>query len=461
MSVEAGAAAAALRAGAAALLATAAGCAVLGGLRRATPSGRAAALGVLGALLVTPWVWLGYGWSSLLLAPHRAIAEGALVALLAAKLIPVAAGVRAAAPPPPMRATGEFLLSVHGAASRARQTWWRSRFGSLRPVLWTGGVVFVFAFGDFELTVLLGLTSWTSALFDAHAGGQPAVTGLRAAGLPLAVVGIPVLAIATSARATAREAAGPSPAAARNHHAVTWTVLGGALVLALLVPAWVVTGRGVSADAWTGTLTSARTWSDLGRSAMGAALAAFAALELAAAAWRSRARAWLAPLLCAPGCAGGLVVALTVQSGIDSIGLGALHGTPLPWLAALTVIAMPPAVLLVALDTSRRDRADVHQARLLPAGPGRRALLRRLTGAPRVLAFAVLFATLTFEVVASAVLAPPGAPPVAVRLYNLMHYGHSDALSASLLIAITAVWTALAAVTMLWAGSGRVPRQAP
>ena len=41
--------------------------------------------------------------------------------------------------------------------------------------------------------------------------------------------------------------------------------------------------------------------------------------------------------------------------------------------------------------------------------------------------------------VVAALLAPPASPPIAVRLYNLMHYGRSDALASSLVVAVALV----------------------
>jgi ABC-type Fe3+ transport system permease subunit len=53
------------------------------------------------------------------------------------------------------------------------------------------------------------------------------------------------------------------------------------------------------------------------------------------------------------------------------------------------------------------------------------------------------------DLAASGLLAPPTMPPVLDRLYNLMHYGRTEALSALTLVAMVAPLLLLALVRVL------------
>jgi ABC-type Fe3+ transport system permease subunit len=68
---------------------------------------------------------------------------------------------------------------------------------------------------------------------------------------------------------------------------------------------------------------------------------------------------------------------------------------------------------------------------------GRAGRLRwRLDLRARFWVFFLLFCWAYLELSASAILAPPGHTTAVVRLYNLMHYGRSQVLSAMVLAAL-------------------------
>src|SRR5262249_23651968 len=83
-----------------------------------------------------------------------------------------------------------------------------------------------------------------------------------------------------------------------------------------------------------------------------------------------------------------------------------------------------------------------HLAQLLrtaPARAQRRAAIELqwvMRGRAKLVLALLLFAWTCFELVASAMLAPTGSTPVAVPLFNLMHYGHSVMLSAMVLVVL-------------------------
>src|SRR5262249_21697536 len=71
----------------------------------------------------------------------------------------------------------------------------------------------------------------------------------------------------------------------------------------------------------------------------------------------------------------------------------------------------------------------LHLAGLLPR-PVNRTLRWMLETRRQAWALFLLFCWGYFDLTVSAMLSPIGVTPVTVRLYNLMHYGHTPVLSA-------------------------------
>lgn len=74
-----------------------------------------------------------------------------------------------------------------------------------------------------------------------------------------------------------------------------------------------------------------------------------------------------------------------------------------------------------------------------------RGVLWELEGKGRFWAIFLLFWWGYFDLTASHILAPSRVTPVLVRLYNFMHYGHSEALSAMVCVAFAVPFLVLAA----------------
>ena len=72
-----------------------------------------------------------------------------------------------------------------------------------------------------------------------------------------------------------------------------------------------------------------------------------------------------------------------------------------------------------------------------------------MRGRPRTLLWGVLLFLGLFEVVAAAMLHPVTMMPAAVRLYNLMHYGHGAVLSGMVVALVLAAVALLAVVAWI------------
>ena len=437
------------------------------------------------APLLTPALLVSYAYSHLAL--RLMVVPGATSALyfaaLMLKLVPVAALILHFVPP----AISPEAVRCHALLNGRKNNSLRSTKGTkghekgfrFRDLSWTspawvkgwwahwifqlraagrapwmaGGLVFLFAFTDFELASLWSLKTWTVALFDAQAGGLALGASLRLAALPLGVE-IAVLALILRAPAISIAPAGAGKAPGRIARPALLAYLGGAALLACGWPLLFV-----AAHAAAGFRAVAENFvlaNDLAASVGFAAAAALSAWLLAAVVQTTRlqssdgrprpsfggrsrppnfrGRVVRATTLAAPGLHGALLLSLALLAAFQLPALHPAYDTPLPLLVALTLLLLPFALpLRWLLDTSRRTPA-LHLARLA----GSSALIWRLDTRRRWLAAFLLFCWAYFDFTAGSILAPVGLTPVFVRLHNLAHYGQTAVLSAMFLAAFAA-----------------------
>ena len=155
------------------------------------------------------------------------------------------------------------------------------------------------------------------------------------------------------------------------------------------------------------------------------------------------------PALSWPGLLGGLVLGLVLMAAIQHPLLRWLRPTPLPLVVAAALLIMPVALLIQLLLQRRRAAPDLHVAHLLEASPHRRLRRRAVSidwvrsRRPLFWAAALLIYQLFSDVTLASLLAPVRMPLVMPRLYNFMHYGRSEVLTASLLITLLVPLAAL------------------
>ncbi len=268
--------------------------AVLAGMRLsallAGRGGRARRLLWAAVLLpfLTPALLVGYGWSnfSLSLVRHPAANELLYDALVLAKLAPVAAFVLYFAPaflsPQAVHCRRLLRRRESGARALAAYAAFLAR-GPLRAGMVAFGLVFLLAFGEFEIASLMGVRTWTVGLFDAHAGGLALAESLRLAALPaLTELALLVLLLVALFRARGTPQGGGArrrPGGAAR--ALTWCYVGAALLLVTLVPGCIVL-RGT----WEGLRVLVERFA-MGKDILASALfgAAGAACAYAAAGW--------------------------------------------------------------------------------------------------------------------------------------------------------------------------------
>lgn len=442
--VVAGVARAALRSVVVAVVATALA-ERLAALFRLLPAGklRSACVGLCALPFLMPALVQGYAYSQLSLSLVRwpALLEIWYAALLVVRLVPVAVLVLYLAPPPPLSASALFCRDLLPRAAPLRSSGIAQRLhlallGQWRNYLVAGAAVFVVAFPEFEVAALSSVRSWTVALFTAHTGGLDWRASLGLAVLP-ALVQLAALCVGLLAVRSWRGTMQRALRARDRASAGSWTWLVLAAVLGALVPATLVAAEGGSAR----ELPWAQLATEIGWSVWFAAPAAAVAWWLAGRTVQKPALHWP---LCLPGLCGALVLALLLFGLLQLPGASLLYDTPVPLMLALALLLLPPALSLRGSLGRSEASPAVHLATLL-ADSGvltqQRAASRlswHLRGRPRALLWGVLLFLGLFEVVATALLHPVTMTPAAVRLYNLMHYGHGAVLSGMVLALVLA-----------------------
>ncbi|MBL7223602.1 MAG: hypothetical protein ISS72_07105, partial [Candidatus Brocadiae bacterium] len=292
------------------------------------------------APLLTPVLLVGYAYSrfSLSLIREPALNQALYTALVWLRLTPVATLALYFAPTPiaPEALHCHRLLRPGG-----RRTLWSAIGLWLRGSGRAAGVafaaVFLLAFGEFEMASLMGIRTWTVALFDAQIGGLALGASLRLA-LPAlacqAALVLLVLALLAFAPHRARNARSGRRRLAPVARAAVWACLGVAVLVGTLIPAIVVfrgTIQGIRLIGEVFTLLR-----EVGASAAFALVGAGAAYLAAGAALRfvrraaRRRRALVLPFaLCVPGLVGSLLVGLILLAVFQFPAVRPLYDTPL------------------------------------------------------------------------------------------------------------------------------------
>jgi len=181
---------------------------------------RTLAWALLLAPLLTPALLVSYAYSHLALWLMGTPGATSVLyfAALTLKLVPVAALILHFVPP----TISSEAVRCHALLAQSRWEHWTFRLCAAGRAPWmAGGLVFLFAFTDFELASLWSLKTWTVALFDAQAGGLALGASLRLAAPPLGIeVAVLALILRAPALSVAPIGAGKSPGAGSGQPAI-------------------------------------------------------------------------------------------------------------------------------------------------------------------------------------------------------------------------------------------------
>lgn len=360
---------------------------------------------------------------------------------------------------------------LYEAASLVESPWraaWRLLPPLVMPALLAGaGLVFVLA------VVAYGVPSmfeYNVYVMEVYASFSQSFNPLRAFAIsaPLVVIAAVLLAV-TQSRLRSNPLRG-RPGSPLRLATSTWPLPVRALLLASVVawaiatavPIVVLLARGVMPSTMAAAISPA--WGDLGLTVAVAlccaAIAAAVALPLAGALARST-RLWrLGWLVCAlPLAVPAPLTAVALINIWNRPGLEWGYGTWLMLVVAHLARFLPFAVYAAASHVRHVDHGLIEMASLHDVGWWRRfAWVRLPMAAPAiVIAVLVVFVLSLGELGASLLISPPGQATLPMRIYNLLHYGATDVVSALSLIILVVAGIACAALLLarrgLWRGA--------
>ncbi len=336
----------------------------------------------------------------------------------------------------------------------SRLKWWCSGWIDRAVVGWL--LVFVLVFGEFEIASLMGRPAWTVWLFDAQVGGASA----GSVGKQMMWVVLGEIALLATAGAwfvhrnkqrgdVGLEAeSGEIYSAIRQDRSWLGKLIAGVGLLGVMFSAGLVgwTGWFVIRSAVGGMkrfVVDGRFWGEIGRSGLYAGLSTIIVIGLLLLIQRRgglRGLRWgmfgLMGLLGGVGLFGGLGVGLVVVRIFQTGVMRGLYDSAAPIVVGQVMVLLPMGWLLLLLKQRQGEKQGAHLAKLMMGArdaasqQAGRGLWWQMRGRAMYWAIGYVFVLGFFELSASAVLYPAGGMPASVRLYNLMHYGESDLLSA-------------------------------
>lgn len=456
---------------------------ILRGARSRFPAAvRAGAWVALIAVFLTPTMLIGYAYGdtvALRFARRDAARDLVHAAILSLKFLPVAALVLRFTPRPASDSAIHCHAMLRRGMTPARRiassiAFWLRTDGRTHAI--AAGGVFLLAFTDRELASLLQASSWTVSLFEELLVHVPLAQSLARAAMPAAIQLAVLCAVLAPALRDARRAAATPDAPRAGTPARSPMVILGIIALVTSLAAITAIPLFIACrDAASGVAPMMQNFvlgRDMAYSAAVAFPAALAATLIAGVAARRMLASGLSPAslaagvtLALPGALGSLVLAFALLSLFRAPLLIKLYGTSGPLLVGLVLLSLPLALLLRVALAARRPRDAEHTADMLAASPDRavaragRAIARafRRAGFGWVVLF--LFFWCYLDATAAAVLAPPGNTPVAVTLYNQMHYGKGAVLSAMILTAMVAPLLAAAALALVFTAARTLARR--
>lgn len=426
------------------------------------------------APFLMPELIVGYTWwlISLKLVDYPYLIELIYSGLVLLKVVPVGIVCFSFATPVALSSEAEFLrksIKSTTALINTFQTRWKFfQYQSLFRSAPVGALLFLLAFQEFEMASLLYRDSWTVWIFDAQAGGVPLLKTLSYLTGPLLIElvllsGMTLL-LFHSQKYHALNQRTQFNRISPTRKLSSCVYLLSAFLIMVVVPLGFISWGSLFA---LGSLlrNQLQLQGTLHESLWGllyAGTAATAAWGLITYFFKPQ-RGVLGKafgfLLCVPGLCGGLVLALAVAAFILTDFSYFLYDTPLAIFLGLILFLYPRALFLKLL-MKRSGTDSFHLTRLLSqstnpqqAHQGRR-FQWALQGRMQYCAVVILSFWAYWNVTIGSILAPTQAQPVAVRLYNLMHYGQNSILSAvtllSLSIPVCVALLLLPLVKILW-----------
>lgn len=317
--------------------------------------------------------------------------------------------------------------------------------GAGRPQIAAVSLLFLLAFTEFELASLMNIESWPVIVFDNHAHGLPVMDSIKLCSVPVMFEFAAIFtffAIADRGGVKGSLDCNTRKCSAGIKCVAILLMLLGATIIILLPLAMILRYAipGLS-------LLFSEFWmsKEIFNSAFFAICGAFAAWILASQLVKfydpkTKYGKKLLMWVLIPGLLGALPLGLLMLRTFQVSGWHILYDTPLPLILALALFLLPYTFIVLLLLKTIISGESVHLARITVshAKPKQKAdeLLWQLVYRGRFWLFFLILSRGFFDLTLAGILAPTGMPTVSIRLYNLMHYGESEKLSATVLLTI-------------------------
>ena len=385
--------------------------------------------------VIMPPLVIGYAYSNVALSFIRQPVLNNLLysLLLAMRFFPVALLLLHLAPPPPLSSSAMHTLKL----ARQKRWWCFITHGQGRLLLIAFAIIFVLVFGEFEITSRMGCQSWTVWLFDAQVGGMALSKTLTWLSLPasLSLLLLAWVFFVMPKHGTSQQIC-ISPKTKhmtlRKTCLILWWLA--SMMVCIIIPwQWVLIP---ASKGMAGVIREMSILSEIGYSLLFATISALAAFILSLWAIRlPRVARWM---LCLPGLAGSLVVGLVLLALFQTSLFRPFYDTPIPIMLALLILALPFGLILRPILWQRNSSTHAGQLTGLSTNTKHQQLTKHLNHHHHTrglwLLGCILFYITYHDLPASALLAPSSMSPAIVRLYNLMHYGQYETLSAMVVL---------------------------
>lgn len=406
--------------------------------------------------LIMPPLVIGYAYSNVALSFIRQPLLNNLLysLLLAMRFFPIALLLLHLAPNPPLSASAMHNLKLAG---RRRWVCFMTH-GQGRLLLIAFAIIFVFMFSEFEITSRMGCQSWTVWLFDAQVGGMALTKTLTWLSLP-ASISLLLLAwvFAVMPKHGTSSQADILPITKwiqfRTTGLIIWWLA--SITLCIIIPwLWVLIP---ASQGMIKVLGEMSILSEIGYSLLFATISALATFIISL--WASRLPRVARWMFCLPGLAGSLVVGLVLLAIFQTPIFHPLYDTPVPIILALLILALPIGLILRPILWQNNSATHAGQLTGLSTNAKHQQLAKHLNHHYHArglwLLGCILFYMTYHDLPASALLAPSSMSPAIVRLYNLMHYGQYQTLSAMVVLTYGLPTIALAVLIFITSIKGR------
>ncbi len=402
--------------------------------------------------------------------------------MLLMKFAPIGTLVLLLAPPSSYSAQAYHCHKLAAASQPTSIGKWLSLFvhfcrGPGRSQLFAVAIIFLLCFQEFELVSLIQFgaggrvwpDSWTIRLFDAQAGGFSIVESLRLMQVPIAyqvlALILPFLLI-ISPQTNNQQSTASIPQCSPWQKVVAWAFLVFAPLVCFVLPgiyliqqslderALAVLGqtRFFAREIITSTLFALFTaWAVVWLShVFGPHSELYQKSRFFSQKWVRKSFLFWAS---APGLLGSLMLSLLMLWASQTLAFTATVQqifpypvarvlSALPLLVTLSLWLLPRAFILQAMNRSTTQNSPLHVAKLIKASPHQehqtnyQDLKWKLKTGPQFWFFVLIAYWSYWDLVAAALLIPPGLISAPQQINNLVHYGQWPVLSAMLAAAV-------------------------